>query len=107
MKKSIAVLAATVLLGGVGAASEPFRDTFLMGCAQGYTMAEDSSCVPEDFWEDMPPVVVITEPELSEDDPNWDCRVHGNELCGVEISGTWYVVQFENGEPVSVEPRGF
>lgn len=47
------------------------------------------------------------EPEvIHEDDPRWDCRVMGNRACGVEISGTWYVVRFDDdGAPVAVAAR--
>lgn len=29
-----------------------------------------------------------------EDDPQYDCRVHGNQTCGVVISGTRYLLYF-------------
>jgi len=40
-----------------------------------------------------------------EDDPEWDCRIQGNTVCGVDIEGTWYLIEFENGEPVAVRTR--
>lgn len=56
---------------------------------------------------------VIGEPEFptyQEDDPEWDCRVMGDLGCGVELitnngEHIWYVIQFENGQPVSVRER--
>lgn len=42
---------------------------------------------------------------IDEDDPRWDCRTMGNLMCGVLIHGTWYVVTFAGGEPVSVARR--
>lgn len=43
---------------------------------------------------------------ISEDDPRWDCRTMGNHTCGVEIEGTWYVVEFDDaGEPISTTRR--
>lgn len=54
----------------------------------------------------LPAPVQIEAPErLEEDDPRWDCRIHGNERCGVEIMGTWYVVTFEDGLPEGVYVR--
>lgn len=40
-----------------------------------------------------------------EDDPAFDCRVHGNQSCGVQIENTWYLVTFSDGQPVSVRVR--
>ena len=40
-----------------------------------------------------------------EDDPCWDCRFDGNERCGVEIEGVWYIIQFRDGSPESVSYR--
>lgn len=46
-------------------------------------------------------------PEVcQEDEPCWDCRFDGNERCGVEIHGVWYVIQFRDGSPESVGYRG-
>ena len=50
---------------------------------------------------DLPP-----EP-IHEDDPRFDCRYMGNQQCGVQISGTWYVVSFDAGTPTGVHLRGF
>ena len=36
---------------------------------------------------------------IYEDDPQWDCRSMGNQICGVEIKGDWYLIGFNNGEP--------
>lgn len=52
------------------------------------------------------PLVVEDAPVIQEDDPNWDCRFDGNEMCGVEIHGVWYVIQFRDGSPESVGYRG-
>jgi len=54
------------------------------GCGEGMIMAEDGSCVPLSYYE-----------EPSEDDPAFDCRAHGNHLCGVEVEGHWYVLDFD------------
>ena len=40
-----------------------------------------------------------------EDEPGFDCRIHGNQMCGVLIEGTWYVVTFRDGLPASVAVR--
>lgn len=45
--------------------------------------------------------------EPYEDEPGFDCRIHSNQVCGVEIEGTWYIVSFAAGEPVGVHLRGF
>lgn len=42
---------------------------------------------------------------IQEDDPNWDCRTMGNQICGVQIQGDWYNVQFHDGSPIGVEAR--
>jgi hypothetical protein len=68
-------------------------------CPDGWTLAEDLSCVGPDFYEE------VNEEDVQEDDPNWDCRFNGNQMCGVEIMGVWYVIQFEDGSPLSVTLR--
>lgn len=55
--------------------------------AQGMVTAEDFSCVPQSFYE------VPAEP--AEDDPDFDCRIHGNHICGVEVEGTWYLLDYD------------
>lgn len=45
-------------------------------------------------------------PVIQEDDPRWDCRFDGNEQCGVNIEGVWYVIQFRDGSPEWVGYRG-
>lgn len=72
-------------------------------CPDGWTLAEDLSCVGPDFYGE--PVEPSDTNVIQEDDPNFDCRFHGNEMCGVEIQGAWYVIQFEDGTPVSVRLR--
>lgn len=50
------------------------------------------------------PIVADTSPApevIMEDDPRWDCRTMGNLECGVEIQGTWYIITFANGAPIS------
>ena len=42
---------------------------------------------------------------IQEDDPRFDCRTMGNQKCGVEISGTWYVVSFIDGVATTVTLR--
>lgn len=42
---------------------------------------------------------------IFEDDKRWDCRTMGNMVCGVDIKGTWYLVQFADGQPVSIAER--
>lgn len=44
-----------------------------------------------------------TLPEPQEDDPGFDCRIHGNHVCGVQIEGVWYLVNFDT---MTVVPRG-
>lgn len=46
--------------------------------------------------EDAPPA----EPE--EDEASFDCRVHGNDVCGVTIGGDPYTITFKDGAPVAV-----
>ena len=80
----------------------PLRDSFTASCIEGYVM-EDGHCVLVDL---PTPEPVVEAPVVQEDDPAWDCRVMGNRSCGVEIEGTWYVVEFdEAGEPMSVRLR--
>lgn len=43
--------------------------------------------------------------EPAEDEPGFDCRVHGNKVCGVQLEGQWYNVTFAAGAPVSVVAR--
>lgn len=42
---------------------------------------------------------------IHEDESGWDCRWDGNTVCGVEIEGMWYLIDFEDGSPVSVRVR--
>lgn len=42
---------------------------------------------------------------IHEDDERWDCRFHGNQMCGVNVEGIWYLIQFEDGTPLSVSTR--
>lgn len=53
-------------------------------CAEGELLAEDLSCVPADFYA-----------EPAEDDPEFDCRVHGNHICGVEVEGHTYLLDYD------------
>ncbi|WP_432482568.1 hypothetical protein [Kineococcus esterisolvens] len=67
------------------------------------------------------PPVVVTEPTptatpepevIMEDDPRWDCRTMGNLICGANVYAAngevvVYLITFENGQPVAVEPRGW
>ena len=40
---------------------------------------------------------------IEEDDPRWDCRTMGNRICGTDIAGTRYLVEFdEDGQPIAV-----
>lgn len=34
---------------------------------------------------------------IQEDESGWDCRTHGNQLCGVQVQGVWYVLDFATG----------
>lgn len=68
----------------------PIRDEY------GVTAGINENVLSEDVFEGA---------EITEDDPRWDCRTMGNHQCGVEIEGTWYVVSFEAGQPVSVNLR--
>lgn len=57
------------------------------------------------------PNVDIKRP-VSEDDPSWDCRTMGNQMCGTKIDptpnngkddGIWYTVTFDDaGKPNGV-----
>lgn len=42
--------------------------------------AEDGSCVNPDFWDTPAPAPEV--PVIQEDDPAWNCLVHGNKVCG-------------------------
>lgn len=42
---------------------------------------------------------------INEDSPLWDCTTMGNETCGVEIDGVWWLIHYENGCEVSRELR--
>lgn len=44
-------------------------------------------------------------PPFHEDDPRWDCRYMGNQQCGVQIHGTWYLIHFNAGEPTGASIR--
>ena len=58
----------------------------------------------------LDPGVVIETVEAgvaNEDQPGWDCRSQGNARCGVWIVDQYYVVDFIDGYPVAVAPRGF
>lgn len=65
-------------------------------CPEGWTDRGDLGC----FAPGEEP-----EAEPQEDDPDFDCRYHGNGQCGVEIHGTWYVIEFVDGSPESVRVR--
>jgi hypothetical protein len=50
-----------------------------------------------------PPVVYAPTPTPKmEDDPDWDCRWDGNQICGTTIYGESYLIQFEDGSPIAV-----
>lgn len=34
---------------------------------------------------------------IYEDDPRWDCTTMGNRICGTDINGTWYLLDFNTG----------
>lgn len=34
---------------------------------------------------------------IYEDDPRWDCTTMGNMICGTDINGTWYLLDFKTG----------
>lgn len=97
----------------------PIGEITDLDCLDGYVMAEDGSCVPSTYYDDCPegeflavdgacwPDAYDTPEIIYEDDPRWDCRTMGNQSCGVEIGGLWYIVVFEDGQPVDVYPRGF
>lgn len=48
-----------------------------------YVLDESGNCVD----------IEIIEP--AEDTPEFDCRIHGNHTCGVEIEGVWYILNFD------------
>lgn len=76
-------------------------------CPEHYVEQGDT-CVA--VWEDdglvLGPLVSTPAPEPMEDDPAFDCRIHGNSECGVLIEDTWYIIAFEDGSPASVRVRG-
>lgn len=70
-----------------------------------YVWFVETSETPEEQAEAQEILTRDAEPEperIEEDDPRWDCRTMGNFQCGVQIQGEWYVVTFEDGEPVGV-----
>lgn len=87
----------------------------VIGLALGAGLSQPASAAPVDLNLELAgasvpaePAPVVSVPEsLAEDDPMWDCRINGNTLCGVEVEGTWYLIDFEGGLPVSVTERGF
>jgi len=58
------------------------------------------ACLPDNTPE--PTKAPVSQPK-QEDDPDWDCRFDGNQMCGVTIMGVDYVIQFEDGSPMSVD----
>ena len=46
---------------------------------------------------EFPETTIPPVEQINEDDPAWDCRVMGNSQCGVQINGTWYVLDFTTG----------
>lgn len=78
---------------------------------RGFTAEE----VAPDVWDVTEPPAVDTagdndfigeaqdgEEVIFEDDPRWDCRWDGNRVCGVIVQGMRYLIQFQDGDPVSV-----
>lgn len=55
----------------------------------------------------LPAPVEAGTPDPVEDDPAFDCRVHGNLICGVFIQDERYLVTFVDGEPTSIIKAGF
>lgn len=50
----------------------------------------------------------MAEREPYEDEPGFDCRIHGNKECGVFYEGIWQVISYDAaGNPISLRPRGF
>lgn len=48
-----------------------------------------------------------SQPVMYEDDPRWDCRVHGNRICGVTTNGVHYLIKHNRkGFPVHVTVYG-
>jgi len=68
-------------------------------CGEGQFRAVDGACWPDSY--NTPEVVY-------EDDPRWDCKTMGNEVCGEQDSdGTWWLVSYESGVEVSRVLRGW
>ena len=61
-----------------------------------------SSPTPIDIYEDGSATMSdgTTRPE---DTYPWDCRTEGNKVCGTEVNGTWYLLDFDT---MTFSPRG-
>lgn len=71
--------------------------------APGYIQAEDGSWVPDSFYNNPATTPQPEDPdypaapngEPMEDDPDFDCRIHGNHICGAEVEGIIYLLDFD------------
>ena len=71
-----------------------------IGCTVPITHSLSSESAPAST---VGTVGTLASTQPTEDSPEWECRTMGNRACGVEIGGTWYVVQFDaNRTPISV-----
>lgn len=59
------------------------------------------------------PTAVVVDKELQEDDPGWNCLLHGNKICGAseaDRAEAWTRIEPgvipDNAEPFKIEYRG-
>ena len=68
------------------------------GLALGVGILTAAACLPE---QEVTPTPGYEHPDMpgviQEDDPVFDCRTMGNMICGVEVEGTWYILDFKTG----------
>lgn len=95
---ALALIIAPLALGAAPALSEGSHDINPFDSQPYATNAPEPAPTPAP--EVIPEVTPAPEPEEAlaepmEDDPNFDCRIHGNHKCGVEVNGTWYVLDYD------------
>lgn len=114
----VAVIAAVLFLpiddGGSGApvtvrettgTTVPSNERSVTEWPEGIGSSDDAVSVSRSKGHSVTERTDSTSEVVEEDDPRWDCRTMGNQACGVQVMGKWYVVQFEDGVPVSVRER--
>ena len=78
-------------------------DEALAQCTARLSGVDETDCTDAAYASFSNPAYIELDPQ--EDEPGWDCRTMGNQQCGVDIMGTWYVVEFIDGSPYEVYVR--